>query len=154
METGTTFKSVSGDDLKNIVFTTPGIEEQKKISNYLDRETTRIDKLISEKQNFIKLLKEKRQALISHVVTKGLDPTVKMKESGIEWIGEVPEHWAVSKLSYRYEVLLGKMLDEKKSQGITWDVILEIRMYSGTISMTKTFLKWIFTLKKLIVIRL
>jgi len=69
--------------------------EQKFIVQFLDRETARIDKLISEKQNFIKLLKEKRQALISHVVTKGLDPHVKMKDSGIEWIGEVPEHWGV-----------------------------------------------------------
>jgi type I restriction enzyme S subunit len=66
---------------------------------YLDRKTARIDNLIAEKQNFINLLKEKRQALISHVVTKGLDPKVKMKDSGIEWIGEVPEHWFVGKLS-------------------------------------------------------
>ncbi|MAD73903.1 MAG: restriction endonuclease subunit S [Rheinheimera sp.] len=92
----------------------PTIEEQKTIATFLDRETQRIDSLIEEKQNFIKLLKEKRQALISHVVTKGLNPNVEMQDSGIEWIGQVPKHWSVCKLSYRYEVLLGKMLDEKK----------------------------------------
>lgn len=73
----------------------PPLAEQVAIAKYLDCETARIDNLITEKQNFINLLKEKRQALISHVVTKGLDPKAKMKDSGIEWIGEVPEHWSV-----------------------------------------------------------
>ena len=76
------------------------MNEQRLILEFLDRETARIDKLIAEKQTFIKLLKEKRQALISHVVTKGLNPNVKMKDSGIEWIGEVPEHWEQTKLRY------------------------------------------------------
>lgn len=71
----------------------PSLPEQREIVGFLDRETARIDNLIAEKQTFINLLKEKRQALISHVVTKGLDPNVKMKGSGIEWIGEVPEYW-------------------------------------------------------------
>ena len=113
METGTTFKSISGDDLKNVVFSIPDMNEQNQIANYLDRETARIDKLITEKQNFIKLLKEKRQALISHVVTKGLDPDVKMKESGIEWIGEVPEHWGVGALGYYARLNTGATPDRK-----------------------------------------
>ena len=75
-------------------------ERQITIANFLDRETTRIDKLIAEKKTFIKLLKEKRQALISHVVTKGLDAKVKMKDSGVEWIGEVPEGWGHGKIKY------------------------------------------------------
>lgn len=78
----------------------PPTHEQEIISNYLDREVGRIDDLVSEKNNFIKLLKEKRQALISHVVTKGLDPDVEMKESGVEWIGEIPENWSIGKLKY------------------------------------------------------
>jgi len=78
----------------------PPKDEQQAITNFLDRETARIDKLIAEKQTFIKLLKEKRQALISHVVTKGLNPNVKMKDSGIEWIGEVPEHWGHRKIKH------------------------------------------------------
>jgi len=76
----------------------PLYEEQILIANFLDHETTRIDSLIKEKENFISLLKEKRQALISHAVTKGLDPNVKMKDSGIEWLGDVPEHWGVLQL--------------------------------------------------------
>jgi len=78
----------------------PTYKEQLCIANFLDRETTRIDSLIKEKENFISLLKEKRQALISHAVTKGLDPTVKMKDSGVEWLGDVPESWGQSSLKY------------------------------------------------------
>ena len=71
---------------------------QANIADFLDKETSRIESLIGEKQRFIDLLKEKRQALISHFVTKGLDANVPMKDSGVEWIGEVPEHWVLPKL--------------------------------------------------------
>lgn len=71
----------------------PSFEEQDAIATFLDRETQRIDSLIEEKQTFIQLLKEKRQALINHIVTKGLNPNVEMHNSGIEWIGQVPKHW-------------------------------------------------------------
>ncbi|WP_052712517.1 restriction endonuclease subunit S domain-containing protein [Methylotuvimicrobium alcaliphilum] len=87
-------------EMKNIVVPLMSLDEQEAIANFLDREIARIDKLIAEKQNFIKLLKEKRQALISHVVTKGLDPNVKMKDSGIEWIGEVPVHWTTTRVKF------------------------------------------------------
>ena len=73
----------------------PSVEEQTTIAAALDRETARIDALIQKKTRFIELLKEKREALITHAVTKGLDPKVKMKYSGVEWIGQVPEHWEV-----------------------------------------------------------
>ena len=85
----------------NFPFIISHIDEQTKIVNYLDRETQRIDALIEEKSRFIELLKEKRLALISHAVTKGLDPTVKMKDSGVEWLGEVPEHWKVTPLKHQ-----------------------------------------------------
>jgi type I restriction enzyme S subunit len=71
----------------------PPKSEQKQIYSFLDKETARIDTLIEEKQSFINLLEEKRQALISHVVTKGLDDNVEMKDSGVEWIDEIPAHW-------------------------------------------------------------
>lgn len=87
--------AIKWDDIKSQHVPVPPLEEQKAILDFLDQETARIDNLIAEKQTFINLLKEKRQALISHVVTKGLDPNVKMKDSGVEWIGEVPEHWDV-----------------------------------------------------------
>lgn len=77
--------------------------EQTKIAQFLDHETTKIDQLIEKQQKLIKLLEEKRQAVISHAVTKGLDPNVEMKDSGVEWLGEVPRHWRVSKLKYLVE---------------------------------------------------
>lgn len=88
-----------------IVF--PTYIEQKNIAHYLDRETTRIDALITKKTRFIQLLREKRQALITHAVTKGLDPNVKMKDSGVEWLGEVPEHWDIVPLKYEAEFVNG-----------------------------------------------
>jgi type I restriction enzyme S subunit len=100
METGTTFKAISGSDLANVFLPLPSQEEQRVIEGYLNFETSRIDRLITEKAGFIDLLKEKRQALISHVVTKGLDSDVAMKDSGVEWIGQVPKHWSIGKLKY------------------------------------------------------
>ncbi len=74
--------------------------EQTAIANFLDRETTKIDTLIAKQERLIELLREKRQALISHTVTKGLDPNVKMKDSGVAWLGEVPEHWEILPLKF------------------------------------------------------
>lgn len=75
-------------------------DEQYIIVSFLDRETSKIDTLIAKKQRLIELLQEKRTALISHAVTKGLDPNVPMKDSGVEWLGKVPEHWKVKRLKY------------------------------------------------------
>ncbi len=74
--------------------------EAMSIANFLDHETAKIDTLIEQQQKLIQLLKEKRQAVISHAVTKGLNPDAPMKDSGVEWLGEVPEHWEVTKLKY------------------------------------------------------
>ena len=78
--------------------TTPPLGEQAHIAAFLDRETAKIDALVAEQQRLIELLKEKRQAVISHAVTKGMNPDAPMKDSGIEWLGEVPAHWEVFKL--------------------------------------------------------
>jgi len=86
------------DIIGNLNASVPPMEEQHAISAFLDRETARIDGLIEKKLRQIELLKEKRAVIISHAVTKGLDPNVKMKDSGIEWLGEVPEHWKVERL--------------------------------------------------------
>lgn len=75
----------------------PSREEQSAIASFLDHETSKIDCLISEQEKLIELLKEKRQAVISHAVTKGLNDNVKMKDSGVEWLGKVPEHWEVTR---------------------------------------------------------
>lgn len=78
----------------------PPLPEQQAIANYLDTQTKQIDTLVQEQKELIELLKEKRQALISHCVTKGLDPNAKMKDSGVEWLGEVPEGWGIVKLAH------------------------------------------------------
>lgn len=78
----------------------PLTAEQHIIASFLDRETAKIDALITEQQKLIALLTEKRQAVISHAVTKGLNPDVPMKDSGIEWLGEVPEHWNIRRVKY------------------------------------------------------
>ncbi|HAS6068402.1 TPA: restriction endonuclease subunit S [Vibrio vulnificus] len=93
-------KTITYDEFGELLVALPSQAEQKAIATFLDRETQRIDSLIEEKQTFIKLLKEKRQALISHVVTKGLNPNVEMQDSGIEWIGQVPKHWIVRRLKH------------------------------------------------------
>ncbi|QUY40692.1 restriction endonuclease subunit S [Acaryochloris marina] len=79
----------------------PPISEQQQIARFLDRETARIDALIAEQERLIELLKEKRQAVISHAVTKGLDPTAPMKDSGVEWLGEVPKHWQITRIGWQ-----------------------------------------------------
>ena len=83
----------------------PSIIEQEKIVNFLDHETAKIDALIEKQQRLIELLKEKRQAVISHAVTKGLNPKAPMKDSGVEWLGEVPTHWHVTKLGWICEFI-------------------------------------------------
>ncbi len=90
-------------DIDRLKFAIPEVDVRKRINDFLERETKRIDLLVSEKQNFINLLKEKRQALISHVVTKGLEPGVEMQDSGVEWIGDIPKHWTARKLKYSFE---------------------------------------------------
>lgn len=86
---------INRETLKEIYILTPPFVEQHGIADYLNDETIKIDALIAEQQRLIDLLKEKRQAVISHAVTKGLNPKVRMKDSGIEWLSEVPEHWVV-----------------------------------------------------------
>jgi type I restriction enzyme S subunit len=86
---------MSRDDLMVFPILKPPLAEQQNIAFFLDRETAKIDALIAEQQRLIELLKEKRQAVISHAVTKGLNPNAPMKDSGIEWLGDVPAHWAV-----------------------------------------------------------
>lgn len=78
----------------------PSMKEQKQIANFLDKKTSEIDALISEKEKLIELLKEKRQAIITEAVTKGLNPNMKMKDSGVQWIGEIPEHWAITSVKH------------------------------------------------------
>ena len=93
---GATMQRISRGLLGNIRVVIPTYEEQQKIASFLDHETTKIDTLIAKQEKLIELLKEKRQAVISHAVTKGLNPNAPMRDSGVEWLGEVPEHWGSS----------------------------------------------------------
>lgn len=92
--------STNYSEMRNILLAIPLLNEQIAIADFLDRETAKIDELIAEQERLIELLKEKRQAVISHAVTKGLNPNAPMKDSGIEWIGQVPEHWEVKPLKH------------------------------------------------------
>lgn len=106
------------DDLKRLPVVLPSLPEQVSIAYFLDQETCKIDALITEQQRLIELLKEKRQAVISHAVTKGLNPDVRMKPSGVEWLGEVPEHWEV--------LALKRLVSLRSGETITSEVIDEV----------------------------
>lgn len=93
-------KRVPAEVISSYVAAFPAFAEQQQIANFLDHETAKIDTLITKQEQLIELLKEKRQAVISHAVTKGLNPDAPMKDSGVEWLGQVPEHW--TKVVFRH----------------------------------------------------
>ena len=97
--TSSSMQNLSQDNFYSFIAPLPSKTEQLVISRFLDRETAKIDALIAEQQRLIELLQEKRQAVISHAVSKGLNPNAPMKDSGVEWLGEVPEHWEVMGLT-------------------------------------------------------
>jgi type I restriction enzyme S subunit len=118
------------ESFANVPILVPQIPEQIQIANFLDHETAKIDTLIDKQQQLIKLLKEKRQAVISHAVTKGLNPDAPMKDSGVEWLGEVPEHWEVAFLKYFWAVLDCKHITaEVVEDGIPLASIKEVKSW-------------------------
>ncbi len=104
---GGTKVQLSLDDVANLLLTVPPLHEQIAIAAFLDRETAKIDALMAEQDKLLTLLAEKRQATISQAVTTGLDPDVPMKDSGVEWLGEVPAHWKISRLKFVASVQTG-----------------------------------------------
>ena len=103
-------KRISDDFIRNFRHPVPGLSEQRAIAAFLDRETTNIDGLVEKKERLIELLQEKRTALITRSVTRGLDPNVSMKDSGVEWLGKIPVHWEVKRLSWLTKCLDGKRI--------------------------------------------
>jgi type I restriction enzyme S subunit len=100
-------KMLNQELIRSALICLPPLPEQSDIATFLDRETGKIDALVEEQRRLIALLKEKRQAVISHAVTKGLNPNTPMKDSGIEWLGEVPAHWTVAKAKHFLSVASG-----------------------------------------------
>jgi type I restriction enzyme S subunit len=97
---GSTRDTINITPMANLEVVLPSLDEQLQIVNFLDHQTAIIDQLIQQKEKLIELLKEKRQAVINEAVTKGLNPNAKMKDSGIDWLGEVPEHWNIKKIKH------------------------------------------------------
>jgi len=131
---GAKMPRASWNFITNLYIAVPGYDEQGAIATYLDRKTTQIDNLISKKQKLIELLKEERAAIINQAVTKGLNPDAPMKDSGIEWLGEIPVHWEVMRLKYITRITLGKMLTNidkggyhyrsyLRAQNINWEKV-------------------------------
>ena len=113
----TTLPSMTQTGLSQIIFPVAPRNEQEQIAAFLDWKTGQIDALIAKKRALIEKLKEKRLAVITQAVTKGLDASVPLRDSHIPWLGKVPQHWDVPSLKMRYTVELGKMLDEKRIVG-------------------------------------
>ena len=105
--TGSTFKAVSAEQVSNTFTIIPPLPEQTAIASYLDRKTAEIDQLITDKKRLLELYEEEKTAIINQAVTKGLNPDAPMKDSGIEWLGEIPEHWEVKKIGYCARVVRG-----------------------------------------------
>jgi len=112
-------QSLKYSDVKRLPVVVPPLVEQCRSVRLIDRETARIDTLIAKKTQFIELLAKKRQALITHAVSKGLNPNAKMRESGVEWIGEVPEHWNVVQI--RHVAILGSGHTPSRSRPDWWE---------------------------------
>ena len=110
--------SITQTILKNTNLILPTVQEQTTIASFLDRKTAEIDHIIANKQKLIALYEEEKQAIINQAVTKGLDPNVKMKDSGVEWLGEIPEGWVVKKLKYFVNLITEKANGDNSKIGL------------------------------------
>ena len=109
--TANTQKNIGMVDIPKLRIVRPPLVEQRQIADYLDAHAGKIDELIEKQERLIETLAERRQAVISHAVTKGLDPNAPMKDSGVDWLGEAPFSWPIVKVGYAYSVTVGKMLN-------------------------------------------
>lgn len=144
-KTGTTISHLYQNVFVDFTFPIPTLIEQTKISTFLDHETARIDTLIQKKERQIELLKEKRAALISHAVTKGLDPNVKMKDLGVEWLGEIPEHWQILPLRRLIKrIRNGVTLKQIEPSDYTVQVTRIETISQGVVDLSKTgHVEWV-----------
>ncbi|MGJ4733673.1 restriction endonuclease subunit S [Leptospira levettii] len=143
-----TIAHFTAEKLNAITIPLPPLAEQKAIATFLDRETAKIDTLIAKQEQLIALLEEKRQALISHAVTKGLDPNTKMKDSGVEWLGEIPEGWEVNRLKFICKVygrigFRGYTTEDIVDEGLGAITLSPSNMAEGELKFDKvTYISW------------
>tara|TARA_R110001592_G_scaffold319321_1_gene596861 strand:- start:8972 stop:10294 length:1323 start_codon:yes stop_codon:yes gene_type:complete len=124
-----TINQLTTGNLNSFEIPLPPENEQQIITNFLDHETAKIDTLIEKQQQLIALLKEKRQAVISHAVTKGLNPDAPMRDSGVEWLGEVPEHWDVTRAKFVSDIFVPQRNKPElnDSNGISWATMEDMK---------------------------
>ncbi|KAF7771435.1 type I restriction enzyme, S subunit [Pseudoalteromonas citrea] len=109
------------DEMKAVIISIPPIPEQTAIANFLDKKTAQIDEAIAIKEKQIELLKERKQIIIQQAVTQGLNPKALMKDSGVDWIGEIPEHWEVKKIKYLTKIFRGKFTHRPRNDPAMYD---------------------------------
>ena len=144
---GATFRALNLGPLAATDLPNPPINEQSAIAAFLDRETAKIDALVAEQEKLVDLLKEKRQAVISHAVTKGLDPNVPMKDSGVEWLGSVPEHWEVISLKRLWDIIDCKHVTaEFVEEGFPLASIREVQSHFVNLECAKLTTDFFYTL--------
>jgi len=133
--------SLRMEDLDRMTIIIPTLSEQQQIVTFLDDKTQKIDSLLQQKEKKIELLKEKRTSLINHVVTKGLDSNVEMKDSGVEWIGDIPSSWKITKLKYEFNISGGGTPSKEKPEYWDGDIpwVSPKDMKSRVISKTQDF---------------
>ena len=110
---------VNGEFLANLRIQLPNLNQQRAIADYLDRETARLDALVAAKERVLGLLAEKRRAIITRAVTRGLDPNVPFRDSGIPWLGKIPAHWKIVALRFLVDLTSGATPDTGKPE--YWD---------------------------------
>ena len=114
-----TINQLTINTINNFLVALPSKQEQQQIANYLDKKTTEIDKIMTDKENLIKLLEEEKEIIISNAVTHGLNPDVEIKDSGVEWIGNIPEHWEVKKIKFCSNIYTGRTPSTAKGDYFT-----------------------------------
>lgn len=130
-QNGAAREGLNFEQIGNISVPIAPPKEQAELTAFLDRETAKIDALVAEQEQLITLLKEKRQAVISHAVTKGLDPSVPMKESGVEWLGEVPAHWDIKRIGHILDAIgdVDHFMPESVDDGVPYLMTGDLKDY-------------------------
>jgi type I restriction enzyme, S subunit len=148
MVSSTTYPNLKVDEYSNSELLIPPLSEQQQIVSYLDTKTSLIDSLIEKTKLKIQLLKENRTSLINEVVTKGLNPNVEMKDSGVEWIGEIPSHWNTPQIRYITEILRGKFSHRPRNDERLYDGVYPFIQTGDIVSSGKYLTKYTQTLNE------